>query len=145
MFFCCLLLRVHPSQIGFCSSTALLAMVLAYQRLESLQISHSPFFFFAFALAYIPCVDSGFQSAVPVMAFTTASFTCWLSPPSSYPQQFRHFVCFQSSAGPNLFSGNPSQCSDRPNLFSGNPSQCSDRPSLFSDNPSQCSDKPNKS
>jgi hypothetical protein len=53
--------------------------------------SHSPFFIFAFALAYIPCVDLGFQSAVPVMAFTTASFTCWLSPPSSYPQQFPPF------------------------------------------------------
>jgi len=36
-----------------------------------------PFFIFAFALAYIPCVDSDFQSAVTVTAFTTTSFTWW--------------------------------------------------------------------
>jgi hypothetical protein len=30
---------------------------------QSLQISHSPFFIFAFVLAYIPCVDSVFFPA----------------------------------------------------------------------------------
>jgi len=37
-FLCAVLRFVSSQQLGFCSSTALLAMVLAYQRLVSLQI-----------------------------------------------------------------------------------------------------------
>jgi len=70
----------HSSQFSFCSSTAPSAMVLAYQHLGSLGISHSPFIYFAFVSAYISCVDFGFQSVISrrAMAFTTAPFTCWL-------------------------------------------------------------------
>ena len=47
---------------------------------QSLQMSHSPYFFFAFVSAYISCADFGFQSIISrrAMAFTTAPFTCWL-------------------------------------------------------------------
>ena len=39
--------------------------------------SHSPFFIFAFVLAYIPCVDSVFFQKIQITAFTTTSFTWW--------------------------------------------------------------------
>jgi len=80
------------------------------------------------------------------MASTTASFSCWLPPPSSYPRQFRHFVSgmpSQSSDKPNLFSVTPIRLSDKPNLFSVTPIRLSDKPNLFSVTPIRLSDKPN--
>ena len=50
---------------------------------------------FAFPLGLRCCVGffthvliQSFFQQIPVTAFTTTSFTCWLSPPSSYPWQF---------------------------------------------------------
>ena len=76
-FFCYAGSAAHPSsQFGFCSSTAFSVWHFVPTPRYAAD-SHSPFFIFAFALAYIPCVDLGFQSAVTVTAFTTTSFTWW--------------------------------------------------------------------
>jgi hypothetical protein len=68
-----------PSRCGFCSSIALSAMVLPYQLLGSLRISHSPYFFFAFVVEFHGVSIQYFLQQCPLMAFTTAPFTCWPS------------------------------------------------------------------
>jgi hypothetical protein len=65
-------------QYWFCLSTALSAMVLPYQRLESLQISHSPLLILRFAIGFDPCVDSVFALLNHHRRFTTRHLLCWL-------------------------------------------------------------------
>ena len=91
----------HSSQFSFCSSTAPSAMVLAYQHLGSLGISHSPFFSSLLWWSSIWCVDSVFSPADSSHGVHYRSIHMLARPPSSFTRQFRHSTFFRLSACPS--------------------------------------------
>ena len=73
---CCIALRVFPA-FGFLLISISFAVALPCQRCIRCRFRISPW---SSLLRWVlnPCVDLVLRSAVPAMAFTTASFTCWL-------------------------------------------------------------------